>query len=222
MSKVAFEQWCAQDSVRITMDKLLSEASGYFSSSTQYVLQIQGEPFRHASNINFIHLHSQLQSYRQAYSVVADPDRLPFLPKMFDVVVVMFPFETLDKMDWIEEVSRVLSTDGYLVVVGINPHSIDGICDRLGIHRYPSDRQVVNPYQAQERIVKHGLSHMVRFNRGLPWRHHSGVDVPEFKVGGKVEDVHLGWFGDWKDGVVMLDIYRDESYAMVNDAVAIV
>lgn len=223
MSVLVFEQWCKHDPVRVTIDDLLLEASGFLPSSVRNVLQVQGEPFQHDGQINFIYLHSELELHGKAYAVVADPACLPFMPNQFDVVFALFPYETLGTdVRWIEEAVRVLADHGLFVVIGINPLSLDGICDRLGMKRYPAHSHVVNPFYAQENILKHGLDHVVRLQRGLPWRNVSCASAPTFRVGGSRDMHRAGWFGDWQDGMIMLDIYQRDFMEMELAGLAVI
>ena len=217
MKSLFFEKWCSSPNVRVALSGLLDDAANLLVKN-QHVLQINGEPFNHDANTIFIYIQQTLSHYRQPYIAVADPLNLPFTASQFDIILLLFPYEIMGNDErWLMEAKRVLKEDGFLGIFGINPLSLDGVCDRIGIKRFPEDVDLISPQAALLNTKKQDLTHVAHYSRALPW------SVEECEIPGLKKQVlrKNSLLLDWPDGAIILDLYQIESYSFIMNELVI-
>lgn len=216
-----FERWCAQPKVCSAIDALLLQAVAMIKSPVRYVLQVQGVPLAHDPALSFVHLYLELPESAQAYTVVACPDAMPFCAGVFDVVVSFFPHETLEDEyePWAKEVSRVLRSDGWLVVFGVNPLSFEAWYSWLGVGSLPFSKIALNPFRMHDKLVRQGFVHRSRCYAGLAAYEGESIKRPYFSLQHRQkEDGFVSQ--DWSEGVMMMDVYQMSSEECIH-AVAV-
>lgn len=209
MKTLTLEQWCSLDRVRAVLDFLLSRAAENLVFDVNYILQIHGETFLYDKKIKFIQLYSDVKDFGNEYTVVADLQALPFCYAQFDIVIFLFPYETLQlNLEMITEISRVLRPGGVLMVFGVNCLSLEGICDSLGIKRFPFDLNILKSFYSNDIILEHGFSQIAHYEHGF-FSQTNNFSRPKFRTYKDRQDVEdVNWLIDLIDGVITLDLYQ--------------
>lgn len=93
-----------------------------------------------ASRIMYKCILEQQSFYAAHASVIADYSELPFTNELFDVVVLPHVLDCADNYPIIlREAARVMSGEGYLIILGFNPYSLAVLSPaKPPIHSMPS------------------------------------------------------------------------------------
>lgn len=126
---------------RIALDRLLPH---YFG---RHFLQIGGpsETYLFASSpiAHKVRMSSEFAPGFQGSGVQGDLQQLPFLPDSVDVILVPHMLEFMTSPDWLlQQMYRILTPEGKLLILGFNPFSLWGIARWLRGRRAP-------PWQGQ-------------------------------------------------------------------------
>lgn len=101
---------------------------------------------------------------RNGASVVALPTELPFVENSIDAILLAHQLDfAADPHQILREIERVITSDGYLVVTGFNPFSLDGV-----INTMPSKKH--KPLR---------LARYFRQGRVADWLHLLGFEIVE-------------------------------------------
>lgn len=219
---VPIEKWYESAHVRAALHDFLLDAIPYFPPCTTHVLQLLGEPFHHDPDVFFVHLYPNLPERCQAYTVVADCNALPFQAHLFDVVIVVFPSEDMGPyQQWLSEIHRVLSPRGVVAVFNINPLSVEGIIDRIGLRYFPKHQKFVGRKNITQTLARYDLVPLAYMHKSLMWLQGSVHTVPRFMTRSMVDrDTALNT-KDWLEGVFTLDIYGYESMVLIAEQLAV-
>lgn len=215
---VLFENWYQNPHVRAAIQSLLLYASDNFSPRNRMILQVLGEPFAHDPSLFFMHTYFSIPSSCKPYTVVADCDALPFKAGLFDVVFLVFPYEQMgDHTKWVEELERVLSPYGVMAVFSINPLSIDGIIDRMGVGRLPKGHTFMAQKLITQALSVYDLKPIAQYHTALWWQYSHACPVPRFVTKQAERVSQMMGVRDWPEGIITLDVYGYDRLGFIGE-----
>lgn len=202
MSTTHIQQWCASTTGRLAIDHLLQSAASHFPQTPARLLQIQGEPIKAQDGWKHLCLFTaKTPSPPHQTAIIASPEQLPFPPETFDMLILMFPSEDFgDPNLWVRECQRVMRQDGVILWFSINPLSLAGLGEQLGLNHPPKsyssadiDENLLNPWKMQ--TCHHAF---------LPWFPPKQAPRPSFKKADPTKEPMM----DWPTGDVTLEILK--------------